>query len=134
MACHLFVFAGGTDDCQFTLFSDAFRLHRPAIAQTRRAYRMAWWLVALAGLALLTARGRAVPLELYSRSLPIPEDLAPTQVRADGTVVYQLEMREANHSFHPSLPDALVWGYNGQYPGPTLHVCPVAVFDGGSCS
>lgn len=34
---------------------------------------------------------------------------------------YDLNIREALHSFHPELPPQPIWGYNGITPGPTFH-------------
>lgn len=33
---------------------------------------------------------------------------------------YTLNVREANHSFHPELPTQKIWGYDGIIPGPTF--------------
>jgi FtsP/CotA-like multicopper oxidase with cupredoxin domain len=33
---------------------------------------------------------------------------------------YVLTAKEQEHSFHPELPDARIWGYDGIVPGPTL--------------
>lgn len=34
--------------------------------------------------------------------------------------VYDIPMLETNHWFHADLPPVKVWGYAGQYPGPTI--------------
>jgi FtsP/CotA-like multicopper oxidase with cupredoxin domain len=34
--------------------------------------------------------------------------------------LYEIHTREAQWSFHPSLPTQAVWGYNGTSPGPTI--------------
>lgn len=33
---------------------------------------------------------------------------------------YELQMMEAEHSFHKNFPKSTIWGYNGLYPGPTI--------------
>ncbi|WP_431807795.1 multicopper oxidase family protein [Lysinibacillus sphaericus] len=33
---------------------------------------------------------------------------------------YELQMLEAEHSFHKNFPKSTIWGYNGLYPGPTI--------------
>jgi FtsP/CotA-like multicopper oxidase with cupredoxin domain len=34
--------------------------------------------------------------------------------------IYEIETREALHSFHPDLPPSSIWGYEGITPGPTF--------------
>jgi len=34
---------------------------------------------------------------------------------------YEIHQKEALHSFHPDLPQQLIWGYDGISPGPTFH-------------
>ena len=34
---------------------------------------------------------------------------------------YEMHVREALHRFHPDLPIQSIWGFDGRYPGPTLH-------------
>ena len=83
--------------------------------------------------ALALARGsgeaadsKAVPpthspatLERYIDPLPILTALAPRATRA-GSTQYHMQMLECRHSFHSQLPPSRVWGYAGQYPGPTI--------------
>lgn len=33
---------------------------------------------------------------------------------------YEIEVKEASHSFHPQYPTQKVWGYDGVVPGPTI--------------
>ena len=33
---------------------------------------------------------------------------------------YRLRVREEKHSFHPHLPEQMIWGYDGMLPGPTF--------------
>ena len=54
--------------------------------------------------------------------LPIPA-LAKPEVTNNSCKVeqfYDIEMKEAQHSFHCLFPLTKVWGYNGTYPGPTI--------------
>jgi spore coat protein A, manganese oxidase len=51
--------------------------------------------------------------------LPIPARLIPEQTHS-GSAVYRLRMREGMHSMHSSMPPTRIWGYEGQYPGPTI--------------
>jgi spore coat protein A len=37
-----------------------------------------------------------------------------------GALQYRVRMLEASHQMHSQLPPAKVWGYEGQYPGPTF--------------
>jgi hypothetical protein len=34
---------------------------------------------------------------------------------------YEIDVNEAKHSFHPSIPDTTIWGYDGSAPGPIFH-------------
>ncbi len=34
---------------------------------------------------------------------------------------YELHVREAFHTFNPAYPAQPIWGFDGQYPGPTFH-------------
>src|SRR3989475_1895923 len=36
-------------------------------------------------------------------------------------VFYEIHQKEAKHSFHPDLPENLIWGFAGIFPGPTFH-------------
>jgi FtsP/CotA-like multicopper oxidase with cupredoxin domain len=36
------------------------------------------------------------------------------------SVTYQLEARAGTHRFHSEYLDSYIWGFNGQYPGPTI--------------
>jgi FtsP/CotA-like multicopper oxidase with cupredoxin domain len=37
-----------------------------------------------------------------------------------GTEYYLIHEKPVIHTFHPELPDAVLWGYDGQIPGPTF--------------
>ena len=45
---------------------------------------------------------------------------SPSRTIPANAVIYQVEMKEGLHSFHPQLPLSSIWGYNGQTPGPTF--------------
>lgn len=51
--------------------------------------------------------------------LPIPARLTPEQSQK-GAASYRVRMKEGVHSMHSSLPETRIWGYEGQYPGPTF--------------
>lgn len=53
--------------------------------------------------------------------LPIPQTLKPKK-REKKRTYYNVRMIPFRHSFHSSLKPTLVWGYEGQYPGPTIKV------------
>jgi len=36
------------------------------------------------------------------------------------TAFYKIYTKEVNHSFHPQLPNNVLWGYDGSIPGPTI--------------
>jgi FtsP/CotA-like multicopper oxidase with cupredoxin domain len=39
---------------------------------------------------------------------------------ASDTQFFQIEQKQAFHSFHQQLPATSIWGYNGIFPGPTI--------------
>lgn len=53
--------------------------------------------------------------------LPIPPKAKPVGRHLEKQY-YEIEMREAYHSFHRYFPKTRIWGYDGIYPGPTLEV------------
>ncbi len=61
-----------------------------------------------------------VCLEPYVDSLPIPSVAAPVRGRAGGEAWYEISMKEFRQKLHRDLPPTTLWGYNGQYPGPTI--------------
>ncbi len=44
----------------------------------------------------------------------------PTRAAPANAAYYQIEMRQAMHSFHRDLPPNSIWGYNGLTLGPTI--------------
>lgn len=88
------------------------------------------------GLAGLTRLGRAdgfapsPPTTPFLDALPLPSfaqpsaatTITPSPARRipSNAVFYEIETREALHSFHSQLPLNSIWGYNGLTPGPTI--------------
>ena len=60
-------------------------------------------------------------LHKYVDPLPIPETLKPKYKNKKETY-YEVWMRQAYQSLHSELPDTLIWGYEGKYPGPVINV------------
>ncbi len=56
----------------------------------------------------------------FQDPLPIPSIAVPTTGTAGGVAHYNMYIRQFNHQFHAQLPATPVWGYNDQYPGPTI--------------
>ncbi|MFN7022097.1 MAG: DNRLRE domain-containing protein, partial [Phycisphaerales bacterium] len=52
--------------------------------------------------------------------LPLPTVAVPLSGSPGDVATYRMEMLEIQHQFHSSLPMTTVWGYVGQYPGPTI--------------
>lgn len=58
-------------------------------------------------------------LEKWIDELPRPSVLEPEGKRK-GTPYYEVEMCEVEQQLHSQLPATTVWGYEGQFPGPTI--------------
>lgn len=58
-------------------------------------------------------------LERFIDPLPIPKRLMPEETGGDG-VQYHVRMLEFRQRLHSQLPPTRLWGYEGQYPGPTI--------------
>ncbi len=58
-------------------------------------------------------------LSKWVDEVPRPDTVDPVGER-DGQPYYQIEMREVKQKLHRDLPATTVWGYEGQYPGPTI--------------
>lgn len=58
-------------------------------------------------------------LEKWVDEVPRPSVAEPTGTK-DGQPYYELEMREVEQKLHSDLPATTVWGYDGQFPGPTI--------------
>lgn len=63
----------------------------------------------------LTKPGEAKPLpKEHGSDAPVEERSSPRETLG-------LDELEFLHEFHPDLPESPIWGYNGQFPGPTIH-------------
>lgn len=58
-------------------------------------------------------------LEKWVDDVPRPGIIEPTGMK-DGQPYYEIEMSEVEQNLHSDLPQTTVWGYDGQYPGPTI--------------
>jgi len=58
-------------------------------------------------------------LEKWVDEVPRPGVIEPTGTK-DGQPHYEVEMREFEQKIHRDLPTTTVWGYDGQFPGPTI--------------
>ncbi|RKD89083.1 multicopper oxidase family protein [Halopiger aswanensis] len=58
-------------------------------------------------------------LEKWVDEVPRPGVVEPTGTK-DGHPYYEIEMREVEQKLHSDLPPTTVWGYGGQFPGPTI--------------
>jgi len=58
-------------------------------------------------------------LDRYIDPLPVPKRLMPESKSGDG-VQYRVRMLEFTQQMHSQLPSTRLWGYGGQYPGPTI--------------
>jgi spore coat protein A len=68
-------------------------------------------------------------LDRYVDPLPVPKRLMPLSTNEDG-VQYLVRMLEFKRQMHSQLPPTRLWGYEGQYPGPTIEAMrgtPIAV-------
>lgn len=79
----------------------------------------------------------AVRLPVYQAKQPVsvPLNPQPTELPCPGEAgrvahqhwaefpaqkFYEVNLRAAQHSFHPELPNQTIWGYDGIFPGPTF--------------
>lgn len=58
-------------------------------------------------------------IQRFVDPLPIPKQLKPTETH-NGVDIYHVRMSEFSRSLHSHLPPAKLWGYEAQYPGPTI--------------
>ncbi|MGH9617143.1 MAG: multicopper oxidase family protein [Acidobacteriaceae bacterium] len=58
-------------------------------------------------------------LDRFIDPLPIPKRLMPVRERK-GRTQYRVRMMEFRQQMHSQLPPTRLWGYEGQYPGPTI--------------
>lgn len=71
-----------------------------------------------------TARATSVEhsspdLEKWVDEVPRPGVIEPTGTK-EGQPHYEVEISEVEQELHSDLPPTTVWGYGGQYPGPTI--------------
>jgi spore coat protein A len=70
-----------------------------------------------------------VALTPFVDALPIPNGIRPSGT-FDGDPLFQVTMQVFRQKLHRDLPPTTLWGYNGQYPGPTFEARrgqPIAV-------
>jgi spore coat protein A, manganese oxidase len=70
-----------------------------------------------------------VTLTPFVDALPIPNGIRPSGT-FDGDPLFQVTMQAFRQKLHRDLPPTTLWGYNGQYPGPTFEARrgqPIAV-------
>src|SRR5690606_36152999 len=58
-------------------------------------------------------------LEKWIEEVPRPDVIEPTGTK-DGQPYYEVEIHEVEQEIHRDLPPTAVWGYDGQFPGPTI--------------
>ena len=58
-------------------------------------------------------------LDRYVDPLPIPKRLAPLRTGKD-EVQYHIRILQFTRQMHSQLPPTRLWGFEGQYPGPTI--------------
>lgn len=61
-----------------------------------------------------------VILEPFVDALTVPPIAVPTSGSPGGPATYDIAMVEFRKRLHRDLPLTTVWGYDGQYPGPTI--------------
>lgn len=59
------------------------------------------------------------PLRKFVDRLPIMDTLSPNE-RTGNTSYYEVRMEEFRQKLHRDLPPTRLWGYNRQFPGPTI--------------
>jgi len=62
---------------------------------------------------------KPVSLERYIDPLPLPKRLIPQSVGVKSSEC-RIRMMEFSQQLHSQLPPTRLWGYEGQYPGPTI--------------
>lgn len=58
-------------------------------------------------------------LDRYIDPLPVPKRLESQSASEDG-IKFRVRMLEFTQQMHSQLPPTKLWGYEGQYPGPTI--------------
>lgn len=65
--------------------------------------------------------GRFRPVERFIDALPIPARIQPDRSKG-GALHYTVRMKECEKRLHSQIPPTRLWGFEGQYPGPTFDV------------
>ncbi len=60
-------------------------------------------------------------VDRYIDPLPLPAKLTPSRTGKDGSL-YHVRMMEFKRKMHSQLPPTRLWGFEGQYPGPSFDV------------
>ena len=61
-----------------------------------------------------------IVLEPFVDPLPIPGIAQPVSGSVGGTATYEIAMQQFEQQLHRDLPPTVVWGYAGDYLGPTI--------------
>ncbi len=59
-------------------------------------------------------------LEPFVDAMPRPAIAQPVSGQVGGEADYEIAVRRVRQRLHRDLPDTLVWGYDGLFPGPTI--------------
>ena len=92
-----------------TFLGYALRLFPPSLSRTRSA----------ANETTQPAYRTPASLERYIDPLPIPKRLRPYST-SQGKTQYRMRILECRQQLHSQLPPTTLWGFEGQYPGPTI--------------
>jgi spore coat protein A, manganese oxidase len=58
-------------------------------------------------------------LDRYVDPLPVPKRMMPHGTR-EGRLQYRVRIKECRQQLHSQLPPTTLWGFEGQYPGPSF--------------
>lgn len=61
-------------------------------------------------------------VQRWKDPLPIPSEAKPVSYTRSGLQRYEIDFVQFNHTIHSDVPAVPMWGYNGQYPGPTFQI------------
>ncbi|MFI8685858.1 multicopper oxidase family protein [Rossellomorea sp. NPDC077527] len=61
-------------------------------------------------------------LEKFVDPLPMMKEIQPTAFLHNNQPYYEVNMIQTMKQLHRDLPPTKIWGYNGEYPGPTFRV------------
>ncbi len=60
----------------------------------------------------------------YVDALPLPAIATPTSGSAGAAAGYDIKIEQMQQKLHRDLPPTTLWGYDGEYPGPTIEAAP----------